>query len=174
MARNDAIADARRQAEEEETAKLKQAADELERAKGRVKASEKALEIAAQDALANERATEVNELIQQTRLKREREQLEIDFTRDLREIKTLLHPFITPGIFQPNRDGFDPRYRPESMSLTAIGSSGALDEEGLAQLYRVGAAASSRRCVAWAPSRLTDQTGSTRIPARPSNGLRSC
>ena len=70
----------------------------------------------------------------------QRRKLELDYARELPEIRRLLHPFISDGRVQPIPGGFQSGWRMEPMSLSAIASTGALrdTDDGLAELYRVG------------------------------------
>lgn len=131
---------ARAEAELEAAQRLEEAEAANIAAQTEVEEAELARQAAERRAVAAGILDEKKKLDQQAALAEQRRKLELEYARELPEIRRLLHPFITPGIFQPSRNGFDGRYRPESMSLTAIASTGALQktDKGLAELYRVG------------------------------------
>lgn len=131
---------ARAEAQLEAAQRLEEAEAANIAAQTEVEEAELARQAAERRAVAAGILDEKKKLDQQAALAEQRRKLELDYARELPEIRRLLHPFITPGIFQPSRNGFDGRYRPESMSLTAIASTGALQktDKGLAELFRVG------------------------------------
>ena len=128
---------AREEARDEATRRLEAAEAASIEAATRVEEAELERQAAERRAIAAGIVDERKKLDQEAE---QRRRLELDYARELPEIRRLLHPFITPGIFQPSPNGFEGRYRPESMSLSSIASTGALQktEKGLTALYRVG------------------------------------